>query len=264
MAKRVGLVLTGCGRLDGSDVAEAMLALLVIERAGALAVCVAPDVQLAAVVDHLTGERAPAAGARNARVEAARLAGAPILPLAELRPDAVDALIIPGGNGPVAALSDYPDKREVCQVDPALAALLRAMLKDRRPMGFIGLSAVLAARVLGPVAGVRVTVGSKSIPAAKHAAVMGADVRPCVAEDVIVDQKARVFTTPGFLAEGARLAGVARAMDRLVRGVVGNARDRSPRDVAPEAAEGSAGGPAGRPSGRPAGGRSTDPGRGSA
>ena len=233
MAKRVGLVLTGCGRLDGSDVAEAMMALLVIERAGAVAVCAAPDVDLPAVVDHATGERTRAT--RKARVEAARLAGASILPLAELGPDVVDALVIPGGNGPVATLSDYPEKHELCQVDPLLFSMLRGMLKDHRPMGFIGLSALLAARVLGPVAGVRMTVGSKSIPAAKHAAVMGADVRPCAAEDVIVDQKARVYSTPGFLAEGARLSGVARAIDRLVRGVVGSAKDRAPRDAAPEA-----------------------------
>jgi enhancing lycopene biosynthesis protein 2 len=233
MAKRVGLVLTGCGRLDGSDVAEAMLALLVIERAGAVAVCAAPDVELPAVVNHATGERTRSA--RNARAEAARIAGGPILPLGELGPDVIDALVIPGGSGPIATLSDYPDKRELCQVDPALVSMLRGMLKDHRPMGFIGMSAVLAARVLGPVAGVRVTVGSKSIPAAKHAAVMGADVRPCGAEDVIVDQKARVYTTPGFLAEGARLSGVARAIDRLVRGVVANAKDRGPRDAAPDA-----------------------------
>ena len=104
-------------------------------------------------------------------------------------------------------------------------------------MGFIGLSALLAARVLGPVAGVRVTVGSKGTPAAKHAAVMGADVRPCAAEDVIVDQKARVYTTPGFLAEGARLPGVARAVDELVRGVVANAKDPRPRaSAAPRSA----------------------------
>ena len=43
MAKRVGVLLSGCGRLDGSDVAETMLALLVIERASAQAICFAPD-----------------------------------------------------------------------------------------------------------------------------------------------------------------------------------------------------------------------------
>ena len=97
------------------------------------------------------------------------------------------------------------------------------------------MSALRAARVLGPAAGVRVTVGSKGTPAAKHAAVMGADVRPCAPEDVIVDQKARVYSTPGFLVEGATMASVARAVDRLVRAVVGNAKDRSPGTGVPGA-----------------------------
>jgi enhancing lycopene biosynthesis protein 2 len=225
MAKRVGVLLSGCGRLDGSDVAEAMLTLLVIERAGALAICAAPDADLAAV-DHVTGERTD--GARNAWAEAARIAGPLIRPLSALDVDAIDALIVPGGEGPIATLSDYPAKHELCQIQPDLARLLRAMLQARRPMGFFGLSALLAARVLGPATGVRVTVGSKGTPAAKHAAIMGADVRPCAPEDVIVDQKARVYSTPGFLVEGVGLPGVARAVDRLVRAVVANAKDRSP------------------------------------
>jgi enhancing lycopene biosynthesis protein 2 len=231
MAKRVGVLLSGCGRLDGSDVAEAMLTLLVIERAGAQAICVAPAIDQAGVVDHTSGEGLP--GSRNARAEAARIAGPEIRPLAELEADAIDALIVPGGEGPIATLSDYPEKRELCQIQPDVARLLRGMLQGHRPMGFLGLSALLAARVLGPAAGVRLTVGPKGTPYAKHAAVMGADVRPCAPEDVIVDQKARVYTTPGFLADGARLPGVARAVDRLVRAVVSNARDRSPTPPQP-------------------------------
>ena len=234
MAKRVGVLLSGCGRLDGSDISESILTLLVIERAGAIAVCAAPDVEQAVVVEHLSGERS--AGGRNAWAEAARIAGpnVSVRPLSALSLDAIDALIVPGGDGPIATLSDYPDKHALCQVHPDVAQLLRGMLQSHRPMGFFGLSALLAARVLGPAAGVRVTVGSKGTPAAKHAAVMGADVRPCAPEDVIVDQKARVYSTPGFLAEGAGMAGVARAVDRLVRAVVANAKDRSPATSGPD------------------------------
>jgi enhancing lycopene biosynthesis protein 2 len=226
MAKRVGVLLSGCGRLDGSDASETILTLLVIERAGAEAICAAPDVDQALVVDHVSSERASVP--RNAWSEAARLVGPRIRPLSALKTDAIDALIVPGGEGPIATLSDYREKHALCHVQPEVAELLRAMLQARRPMGFFGLSALLAARVLGPAAGVRVTLGSKGTPAAKHAAVMGADVRPCAAEDLIVDQKARVYTTPGFLAEGARLPGVARAVDKLVRAVVANAKDRAP------------------------------------
>ena len=83
------------------------------------ACALAPDVDLPGVVDHLTGERT--AAPRNARVEAARIAGASVLPLAELDANAIDALIIPGGKGPIATLSDYPEKHELCQVHPDVA-----------------------------------------------------------------------------------------------------------------------------------------------
>jgi enhancing lycopene biosynthesis protein 2 len=67
---------------------------------------------------------------------------------------------------------------------------------------------------------VRVTLGPKGTALAKHAAVMGADVRPSTVDDVISDEKARVHTTPGFLAEEPTLPAVAKAIDQLVRAVV--------------------------------------------
>ena len=235
MAKRVGVILSGCGRRDGSDVAEALLALLIIDRAGAEAVCAAPDGEQAAVFDHLAGA-AGAGAARNARVEAARLHPGEVAALGGLDPRDLDALLVPGGDGATTTLSDYAQKGVLCQVHPDVTRLLRAMLSSRRPLGFIGVSALLAARVLGPVAGVRLTLGSKATIAGKHAAVMGADIRPATVEDLIVDEKARVFSTPGFLAEGARLAPVARAVDKLVRAMLSVAKDRAPRPPPPEAA----------------------------
>ncbi len=188
MGKRVAVVLSGCGWGDGSDAAETMLAMLCAERGGAKIICVAPDRDQRTVVDHLTGGGADKV-TRNARVEAARLSGGPVLPLAELRPDAIDALLVPGGGGAGITLSDYAEKHELCTVDPDLVKLLRALLPAHKPMGFIGLSALLAARVLGPVAGVRVTLGPKGTALAKHAAVMGADVRPATVDDVISDRE---------------------------------------------------------------------------
>jgi enhancing lycopene biosynthesis protein 2 len=220
MAKRVAVVLSGCGWGDGSDAAETMLAMLSAERGGAKVICVAPDRDQRTVVDHLTGGHVDKV-IRNARVEAARLAGGPVLPLAELRPDAIDALLVPGGGGAGITLSDYAEKHELCTVDPDLVKLLRALLPAHKPMGFIGLSALLAARVLGPVAGVRVTLGPRGTAPSKHAAVMGADVRPATVDDVISDEKARVHTTPGFLAEEPTLPAVAKAIDQLVRAVLG-------------------------------------------
>ena len=101
---------------------------------------------------------------------------------------------------------------------------MQALLGSKKPMGFLGLAAVLAARVLGPVAGVRLTLGSKAVVAAKHAAVMGADVRPGAIDDVIADEKNRVYSTPGLEAEGARLAQVAKAIEKLSKMLVSGPR----------------------------------------
>jgi enhancing lycopene biosynthesis protein 2 len=226
MAKRIAVVLSGCGWGDGSDAAETMLMLVAAERAGARVICAAPDRDQKAVVDHLTGKPVEGAG-RNARVEAARLAGGPVLPLAELRANALEGLLIPGGAGVETTLSDYAEKHELCTVDPDLAKLLRDLLGARRPMGFSGLAALLAARVLGPAAGVRLTLGAKGTPPGKHAAIMGADVRPATVADVISDEQARVHTTPGFFGEAPTLPGVARSIDQLVRAVVGGGKKPS-------------------------------------
>src|SRR5262252_1989087 len=110
MAKRVGVILSGCGRRDGSDVAEALLALLIIDRAGAEAVCAAPDANQATVLDHLDVAAAAAGVARNARVEAARLHPGQVTPLGALDHRELDALLVPGGDGATTTLSDYAQK----------------------------------------------------------------------------------------------------------------------------------------------------------
>jgi len=241
MAKRIAVVLSGCGREDGSDAAETLLALLMIERAGGLPICAAPDRARPFVVNHLSGavEDTP----RQIRAEAARLVGRSVAPLGVLDARKLDGLIIPGGAGASTVLSDYAAKHEVCTVDPELSVLLRALLQARRPMGFIGSSALLAARVLGPVAGVRLTLGPKGTPVAKHAAIMGGDIRPATLDEVIADQKARVYSTPGLLAQPAApepatvepprfLPAIARAIDQLVRMVVGGRPQPGPTDRA--------------------------------
>ena len=71
--KKVGVVLSGCGVYDGAEINESVIALLAIDRAGAQAVCVAPNVDQMHVVNHVTGEEV-AGEKRNVLVESARIA----------------------------------------------------------------------------------------------------------------------------------------------------------------------------------------------
>jgi enhancing lycopene biosynthesis protein 2 len=264
MAKRVGVVLSGCGRRDGTDVGEAMITLLALDRAGAQIICAAPDQAQSLVANHRTGEVVAAkAPKRNVLVEASRIVPGGVRSLGELDDRDIDALILPGGEGVVQSLSNYADKGELCEVHPDIARLLRAMLSSHKPIGLICLAPVLAARILGPVAGVRVTLGPRGTLPGKHAAVMGADVRPCPVDDIVVDQKSRVVSTPTHMYEDASLRQIALGIEKLVRTVIGMAQDRAPRPVVSPAPTDSAPGSAG---GSAAGGsrQSTGRARGSA
>lgn len=217
MAKRVGVVLSGCGHRDGTEISEAVLALAALDRAGAEIICAAPDVAQAAIVNHQTGEVTAAKPKRSVLVEAARISRGHIRPLSGLDIRDVDALLFPGGEGVGQNLSNWAEKGEICEVNADVARLLRASLGARKPMAFICLAPILAARILGPVSGVRITLGPRGTTAAKHAAVMGADVRPCPVDDVVIDTKSRVVTTPAYMYEDARLGQVAFAIEKLVR-----------------------------------------------
>lgn len=231
MATRVGVVLSGCGVADGSEIQEAVLAIYWIERCGGRAVCMAPDVTQATVVDHLTKTPDAAAPPRRVLSEAARIARGKIRDMASVGDTELDALVFPGGDGVVNVLSNYAQKGVVCDVHPEVSRLLKAMLGRRRPMGFVCLSPILAARVLGPAAGVRISFGSKAGPEAKHAAVMGADVRPCPEREILVDQKNRVVSAPAYMYDEARISDVGMAIERLVRQVLSFARERPQRQA---------------------------------
>lgn len=229
MATRVGVVLSGCGTEDGAEINEAVLALYWIERAGGRAVCMAPDVVQPRVVDHLAHAADSSASPRRAMAEAARIARGRIRDIATVKDIDIDALIFPGGAGVTSVLSNYSEKGVICEVHPEVTRLLKGMLTRKRPMGFICVAPILAARVLGPAAGVRITFGTKACEEAKHAAVMGADVRPCPLREILVDEKNRVVSTPAFMYEEARLSDVGFTIERLVRQVMSFARDRQRR-----------------------------------
>src|SRR5258706_11948146 len=134
MAKRVGVILAGCGHRDGTDVGEATIALLALDRMGADVICAAPEQAQAVVANHLNGEVAPSKPPKRAVLaEAARLTRGRVISLSALADRDIDALIIPGGQGIGYSLSSYAEKGELCEVHPDVARLLRAMLSSHKP-----------------------------------------------------------------------------------------------------------------------------------
>ena len=118
---KVGVVLSGCGVNDGTEIHESVLTLLFLNRAGAEVQCMAPDVDQLHVINHLTGEEATG-DTRNVLVESARIARGDIVDISTVKSGDLDALIFPGGFGAAKNLCDFAIKGADCIVNPRCSA----------------------------------------------------------------------------------------------------------------------------------------------
>lgn len=208
--KKIGVVLSGCGVYDGSEIHEAVLTLLALSRQGAEVVCFAPDKSQADVINHLTGE--PMAETRNVLIEAARIARGAVQPLAQADASTLDALIVPGGFGAAKNLSTFASEGAECLVDPDLKRLAQAMHAAGKPLGFICIAPAMLPRIFDfPL---RLTIGT-DIDTAEIVEDMGGEHVPCPVDDIVVDEDNKIVTTPAYMLAQS-IAEAATGIDKLV------------------------------------------------
>lgn len=130
--KKTGVILSGCGFLDGSEIHEAVLTLLALDRAGIEAVMLAPDIPQTHTVNHRTGEMEEGQ-MRNVLDESARIARGAVTDLALIDTLELDALILPGGYGAAKNLSDYAFKGAECSLNPDVAHAIRSSILQENP-----------------------------------------------------------------------------------------------------------------------------------
>lgn len=212
--KKIGVILSGCGVYDGSEIHEAVITLLAIDRAGAEAICMAPDID-APAVNHLKGE--PDGGSRNVLVEAARIARGKIRNIAEIQAADLDAVILPGGFGAAKNLCDFAVKGPECTVNPEVERLVRAMHAAGKPIGAICIAPALIARILGAKQ-VTVTIGTDPATAAAIEKT-GARHQDCNVREFVIDRANKVVTTPAYMLAG-RIGEAADGIEKTVRAVL--------------------------------------------
>jgi enhancing lycopene biosynthesis protein 2 len=215
--KKIGVLLSGCGFLDGSEIHETVLTLLAIDRAGAQAVCLAPDITQYQVMNHYTGETMPNES-RNVLVESARISRGAITDLRQIDTLDLDALILPGGYGAVKNLSTYALKGTSCDINPDVAAAVQSFNKTGKPLGFICISPVIAAKILGREH-IELTIGNDP-QTAEDINAMGARHIDCLIWNTVVTRTAKVVSTPAYMLEST-IREVARGIDKLVGEVLG-------------------------------------------
>lgn len=214
MAK-VGVLLSGCGVFDGTEIHEAVLTLLALDRAGAEIVCMAPNVEQAHVINHLTQE--VTAEKRNVLVESARIARGEIKDLKDVQAGDLDALIMPGGFGAAKNLSDFAFKGPQATVHPEVKRLLTDLAAAGKPIGAICIAPATLTKALADRKP-EVTIGTDAGTASAIEA-MGGRHKSCSVDMIHLDAGNKLVSTPAYML-GPGIKDVAQGIEKLVARVV--------------------------------------------
>jgi enhancing lycopene biosynthesis protein 2 len=194
--KKIGVLLSGCGVMDGSEIHEATLTLYFLDKQDAEIVCMAPNKDQFDVVDHVAGS--PTAEKRNVLLEAARIARGKILDLKNVKADNIDAIIIPGGFGAAKNLCTFAKDGPECKVDEDVAQLLKDMHQKGKPIGALCIAPAVIAGLFGPELAPEITIGSDSGTAASLEK-MGAKHQNAKVNEIVVDSRNGIVTTPCYM-----------------------------------------------------------------
>ena len=214
MAK-VGVVLSGCGVYDGTEIHEAVLTLYFLQKYGAKTICMAPNVEQMHVIDHLKGEVA-SGESRNVLTESARIARGDIKSLSDVKISDFDALMFPGGFGAAKNLTDFAVKGTECGINLDVQRLIRDSVKAGRPVAAICIAPVIFARALeGLDIKTSITIGN-DVETAQAVEAFGTKHINCPVDSFVVDEKNKIITSPAYML-GQNIPEIAEGIEKTVK-----------------------------------------------
>ena len=211
--KEIGVVLSGCGAQDGSEIHEAVITLLSLDRAGAHAKIMAPDMEQLHVINHLSGKTMNSS--RNSLIESSRIARGKIVPINTVKGEDIDAIIFPGGTGMAKNIFNYGLVGKDFTIISDVERITIESLKLGKPIGAICIDPVMIAKVLQNM-GINGTVtGGYNQQIIEDIEDMGINTKQVGAEDIVVDEVNKIISTPAYV-EGKSIGEVATGITKLV------------------------------------------------
>lgn len=212
---KVGILFSGCGVMDGTEIHEAVLTMLFLDQQGAEMVFMAPGTIQADTINHTNGT--PAGESRNVLEESARITRGDIKNVRDVPADEIDALILPGGAGAVKNLSDFAVKGHEADVDSDVQKLITDMHTKGKPIGAICISPAVVACALKKHRP-EVTIGNDAASAAAIEKMGGHHIEKNVGE-IHFDAENIIVTTPAYML-GPGMKDIAGGIQRLVNKIL--------------------------------------------
>ena len=212
----IGVVLSGSGWKDGSEIHEAVLTLLHLDKAHAGIVMMAPDTKQMDVVNHLTNKPIPGEK-RNTIIESARIARGDIRDIKNVSASELDGLILPGGSGAMKNLCDFAIKGADMTVNSHLEKLLKEMYAQKKPLGFMCIAPIIAAKIFGSEHP-KLSVGFDKRTAQTIEA-FGAKHIDCPVDEIVLDEALKIVTTPAYML-GPSISYISIGIEKLVKKIL--------------------------------------------
>ena len=214
---KIGVLLSGCGVNDGSEIHETVITMLALDRADVETHLMAPNIDQMHVINHYTGQEMDEF--RNVLVESARIARGDIKDMAEVTGSDLDALIIPGGFGVAKNLSDYAMSGAECSINPDVYRLVSEMVLLKKPIGAICIAPAMMAKILAEQnRSATMTIG-KDKSTAKDIQAMGSTHKECTVEEMVIDEENNIVTTPAYM-DAKNISEAAEGIEKLVKQII--------------------------------------------
>lgn len=209
MAHKIGVLLSGNGVYDGSEIHESVFTLLAIDENRGEPICFAPNINQHHVINHRTGDEM--SESRNVLTEAARIARGAISDLAEVTHDDLDALVIPGGFGAAKNLTTWAFSGPDGEINTDVKRIINEFVEAKKPIVGLCMGPTVIAKALEDAElNENLTVGTteEASPYEIDAISAGMEKVGAVAEmktirEIAVDENNRIITAPCYMMEGS-------------------------------------------------------------
>lgn len=209
---KCGILLSGCGFADGSEIHEAVFCMHSLQKAGLELIPLSLNQKQKSVMNHLSERMVTES--RNTMEESARISRGKLFDLAQYDFSLLDMLVIPGGTGCIKNLSDFSEKLKELTVVPEVEKLIRHCHQKEKPIGAVCIAPVLLAKVLGEF-GPSLTVGNNNeVEACLNS--LGARMFKCDEGHYLLDKKNKLGTSPAYMYGESSLVNVQKGIDAMV------------------------------------------------
>ena len=207
--KKIGILLSGNGVYDGSEIQETVFSLLAVNENEGGVLFMAPNVNQMHVVNHLTGEEMNET--RNVLFESARIARGDIEDLINVSESDIDALIIPGGFGTAKNHTNWAVKGAESEINEEVKRLIIEMVEKQKPIVALCMGPTTVAKALeGTGIKAKLTVGTneekspydiEAISEGIKSVGMRVDMKSI--HELSVDNEAKIICAPCYMMEAS-------------------------------------------------------------